>query len=55
MLHQQPATGAIFALKSLGWLDKQIHDKPVSDISIKIEIVETGPAPAAREQEVSLQ
>ncbi|MFD1255723.1 terminase small subunit [Mucilaginibacter terrae] len=54
MLHQQPATGAIFALKSLGWLYKPTGDAPVSDITIKIEILETGPAPAAREQEVTL-
>ena len=54
MLHQQPATGAIFALKSLGWLEKQNDDTPISDLTIKIEIVEIGPAPATSEQEVAL-
>ena len=54
MLHQQPATGAIFALKSLGWLEKQTNDTPISDLTIKIEIVDTGPTPATREQEVAL-
>jgi hypothetical protein len=55
MLHQQPVTGAIFALKSLGWLEKSTDNAPVNDITIKIEILETGPAPAAREQEVDLE
>ena len=54
MLHQQPATGAIFALKSLGWLEKPTGEAPATDLSIKIEILETGPTPATCEQEVAL-
>jgi len=56
-LHQQPSTGAIFALKSLGWLEKpgiKPDDIPNHNISIKIEIVESGPQPATNEQEVLL-
>jgi hypothetical protein len=57
MLHQQPSTGAIFALKSLGWMEKQAAKaddaKPV-DSTLKIEILPTGPAPASCEQDVKL-
>lgn len=53
-LHQQPATGAIFALKSLGWMEKPVDDVPNNGITVKIEIIETGPAPAATEQQVVL-
>jgi hypothetical protein len=57
MLHQQPATGAIFALKSLGWMEKQAAKadefKPV-DSTLTIEIVSTGPAPASCEQDVNM-
>lgn len=57
-LSTQPATGAIFALKSLGWMEKQAekdHAFANSAASLKIEIVLTGPAPAQAEQEVILQ
>lgn len=56
-LHQQPSTGAIFALKSLGWLEKsntKQSDMPEHNLSIKIEIVESGPQLAKSEQEVLL-
>ncbi|WP_345948264.1 terminase small subunit [Mucilaginibacter sp. PAMB04274] len=51
----QPSTGAIFALKSLGWLDKateKVADGQPTPLSIKIEIVETGVIPACQEQDV---
>jgi hypothetical protein len=53
-LHIQSPSGAIFALKNLGWKEKP-EDKVFPDNIIKnfkIEIVETGPKPAASEQEV---
>ncbi|WP_311953247.1 terminase small subunit [Mucilaginibacter terrae] len=56
-LSTQPATGAIFALKSLGWMEKQAekdHAFASAASSIKIEIVTTGPTPATAEQEVIL-
>lgn len=55
-LHQQAPTGAIFALKSMGWTDRP-DDKLSTDNIIKsiiIEILETGPALAQCEQEVDL-
>jgi len=57
MLHQQPATGAIFALKSLGWMEKtgSNHSELTSaNAVLKIEIIPNGPAPAVCEQDVSL-
>jgi hypothetical protein len=52
-LHLTSATGAIFALKSLGWND----DKETGNITLKtldIQIIETGPQLAANEKEVAL-
>jgi hypothetical protein len=57
MLHQQPATGAIFALKSLGWMEKTASNQSESTSAnavLKVEILPTGPTPAACEQDVSL-
>ncbi len=55
-LHYQSSTGAIFALKSFGWNEKE--DKPGSEEEIirtlRIEILESGPAPAGSEREVQL-
>ena len=53
-LHQQSSTGAIFALKNLGWKERA-DDKPATGSiikNIKIQIVETGPTPAKNENEV---
>ena len=55
-LHQQAPTGAIFALKSMGWTERS-DDKLANTNtfkSITIEILETGPALAQCEQEVAL-
>jgi len=55
-LHQQPASGAIFALRSMGWNEKP-EERPPSDLSsktLKVKILETGPTPASNEKEVSL-
>ncbi|CAM3789568.1 terminase small subunit [Mucilaginibacter galii] len=57
MLHHQPATGAIFALKSLGWMEKQTVKSPEftpAESTLKIEIIPTGPAPASCEQDVKV-
>ena len=55
-LHQPAPTGALFALKSMGWNEKPesktIDTEPVK--SLKIEIIETGPKPAESEAEVIL-
>jgi hypothetical protein len=54
MLHCQPATGAIFALKSLGWMERsaKTNDEFVSDAVLKVEIIATGSQPAGSEQDV---
>ncbi|HEY8783949.1 MAG TPA: terminase small subunit [Mucilaginibacter sp.] len=54
-LHLQSSTGAIFALKSMGWNDKT-EGKNGPDVlkTLKVELVETGPKPAATEKEVVL-
>ena len=54
-LHQTPA-GAIFALKNIGWKEKN-DEKATSNNtvkSLKIEIIETGPSPVGSEKEVVL-
>lgn len=57
MLHQQPSTGAIFALKSLGWMEKQavkaVELTPAQS-TLKIEITPAGPPPANCEQDVNI-
>ena len=55
-LHQQPASGAIFALKSMGWNEHpevKTIKRPGSK-NMKVEIVEAGPAMADNEKEVAL-
>jgi len=55
-LHQQSPSGAVFALKNLGWKDKP-DDRQANEIQIaalKIEIVERGLATAKTEAEVLL-
>jgi hypothetical protein len=50
------ASGAIFALKSMGWNEKT-ESKTIAKAvikNIKIEIIETGPKPADNEKEVIL-
>ena len=55
-LHQQPASGAIFALKSMGWNEQPEVRTPGKreSKSLKVEIVEIGPSLAANEKEVIL-
>ncbi len=55
-LHQQPSTGAIFALKSLGRNEGAAgKTKKGNAVKIlKIKIIETGPKLAANENEVVL-
>jgi len=53
-LHVTSSTGAIFALKSMGWNDRP-EPKPVDDAAntlLKVEVIQTGPPLAAAENEV---
>ncbi|MGZ3749884.1 MAG: terminase small subunit [Mucilaginibacter sp.] len=54
-LHVTSSTGAIFALKSMGWNDRpeKPFDEAVNTI-LKVEIVHTGPQLASSEKEVEL-
>ncbi|TWR25740.1 hypothetical protein FPZ43_15755 [Mucilaginibacter pallidiroseus] len=55
-LHMQAPTGAIFALKKMGWTDKS-ETTPYTEIlpkSIVVEVVQSGPNVAANEKEVEL-
>jgi len=54
-LHQQSPTGAVFALKNMGWNEKA-DDKPGNASKFKalqIEVIETGFIPASCEKEVA--
>jgi hypothetical protein len=54
-LHSQPATGAIFALKSMGWNEKP--DKEATDTHsgvLTVDVHEHGPKLASNEQEVEI-
>jgi hypothetical protein len=55
-LHTQYTSGAIYALKNLNGnerLDNKLSDEPVN-VTLKVEIVESGPALASSEKEVIL-
>lgn len=55
-LHVTSSTGAIFALKNMGWNDKA-ESKPAIDATsttLNINIIHTGPPLASSEAEVSL-
>ena len=55
-LHQQSPTGAVFALKNMGWNEKA-DDKAGNACkfkTLKIEVVETGFVPASSEKEVAV-
>jgi len=50
-LHYPAPTGAMFALKSMGWYEKAA--KKLRQVkSIKVKLIETGPNPASSEKEV---
>lgn len=55
-LLQPSPSGAMFALKNLGWNDKAETEKPAANIATKltINLVETGPKPASNEGEILL-
>lgn len=54
-LHQQSATGAIFALKSMGWKEKnEFKTEAATPGTLKIEIADTGIVLAAEEKDVIL-
>jgi hypothetical protein len=55
-LHQPSPTGAMFALKSMGWDEKSTSPEQKDAItSIKVKLIETGPQPASTEKEIDLQ
>ncbi|PJJ79955.1 terminase small subunit [Mucilaginibacter auburnensis] len=53
-LHQQSASGALFALKNMGWNDKPDDKQVRSSTTIAIKLIDSGPAPASSEREVAL-
>jgi hypothetical protein len=56
-LHQHSTSGAIFALKSMGWNEKH-ETKTTEETNLKtlsIKIIETGPKPVHTEKEVTLE
>jgi len=54
-LHTQYTSGAIFALKSLGWNERpETKPNEPSDTAMKIEVIITGPKLASSENEVTL-
>lgn len=55
-LHQQPSSGAIFALKNLGWHERvsTIADEQSPVCELHIEVIEGTIPPASSEKEVSL-
>jgi len=55
-LLQPSPTGAMFALKNMGWNDKVDADKTAPNFAttLTIKLVETGPVPASNEQDVLL-
>jgi hypothetical protein len=56
-LHQHSTSGAIFALKSMGWNEKFEPKKPEETTTLKtlsIKIIESGPKPVNSEKEVQL-
>jgi hypothetical protein len=54
-LHYPAPTGAMFALKSMGWNEKSKIAKTEKKIrSIKVKLIESGPEPASTEKDVVL-
>ena len=55
LLFEKP-TGAIFALKSMGWTDKRETNSSVAETNktLKVEITTSGPNPAGNEKEVAV-
>ena len=53
-LHNQSSTGAIFALRSRGWNEKETIKIGQGSDTLNVNIIETGPKPAGNEQEVVL-
>lgn len=55
-LHQQPSSGAIFALKNMGWHERSntATDEQTPVCELHIEIIESTIPPATSEKEVSL-
>ncbi|WP_374951005.1 terminase small subunit [Mucilaginibacter sp.] len=54
-LHQQSPTGAIFALKSMGWVDRLEIPQATMPKNLQIVIIDAGPQIARTERDVLLQ
>jgi hypothetical protein len=52
-LHQSSSTGAMFALKAMGWNEKA-ETMPTLSGTITVQIIDSGVQPAASEREVEL-
>ncbi len=52
-LHQQ-SSGALFALKSMGWKEKAEDKQTPVSTTIAIKLINSGPQPASNEKEVQL-
>ncbi|WP_462266062.1 terminase small subunit [Mucilaginibacter sp.] len=52
-LHYQSSTGAIFALKNMGWLEKATAHDTATVMTVTVN--DAGPVPASKEQEVNLE
>jgi hypothetical protein len=55
-LHTQYTSGAIFALKNLGWSDRHDgkHSGEPANVTVKVDVVQTGPQLAGTENDVIL-
>ena len=54
LLFEKP-TGAIFALKAMGWKEKpDIKTSATENKTLKVEITNTGPTPAGNEKDVKI-
>ena len=54
-LHYPAPTGAMYALKCMGWTEKpKLSKSAKKPTSLKVKLIETGPQPAASEKEVTL-
>ncbi|GAA4338787.1 hypothetical protein GCM10023149_49040 [Mucilaginibacter gynuensis] len=56
-LHYQSATGAIFALKSIGWNDRSGEASLLIDAikNIEVNIITSGPPPATNERDIAIE
>jgi hypothetical protein len=53
-LHVTSSTGAIFALKSMGWNERTEKPADIATNNVKVEIIQSGPKLASFEKDVIL-